>query len=44
MKKYKIEAKNKKEAVKLYLIQHFETYMCVCEKSSNTLYKLAKEV
>lgn len=49
MKTYKIEAmiiiaKNKKDAVNKYLIQHFETYMCKCEKSFKTLYKLAKEI
>ena len=49
MKTYKIEAmkitaKTKKEAVKQYQQQHIETFMCECEKSFATLYKLAKKV
>lgn len=38
-----IEAKTKKDAVKKYQEQHFVTFMCECEKSFNTLYKLAKK-
>ena len=46
MKTYKIEAmtitaNTKKEAVEMYITQYFETFMCKCEKSFNTLYKLA---
>lgn len=49
MKTYKIEsmtitANTKKEAVEMYIQQYFETFMCKCEKSFNTLYKLAKEI
>lgn len=40
----KIEANTKKEAVEKYIAQHFETFMCKCEKSFNTLYKSAMEV
>lgn len=47
MKTYKIEAmtitaSDKKKAVEKYIAQYFETFMCKCEKSFNTLYKLAK--
>lgn len=49
IKTYKIgvwefTANTKKEAVKKYFIQHFETYMCKCDRSFNTIYKKAKEV
>ena len=49
MKTYKIEAmtitaNTKKEAVEMYITQYFETFMCKCEKSFNTLYKLAIEL
>jgi len=45
MKTYKIEAmtiiaNTKKEAVNIYIAQYFETFMCKCEKSFNTLLKL----
>ena len=49
MKTYKIEAmtieaNTKKEAVLKYIAIYFETFMCKCEKSFNTLYKLAHEI
>lgn len=40
----KIEANTKKEAVEKYISQHFEIFMCKCEKSFNTLYKSAIQI
>lgn len=47
MKAYKIEmmtitANTKKEAVEMYLVQHFESYMYKCDKKFSTLYRKAK--
>lgn len=40
----KIEANTKKEAVEKYISQHFDTFMCKCEKNFNTLYKSAIQI
>lgn len=39
---WKIEANNKKQAISKYINQYFETFMCKCDKSFSTLYRIAK--
>ena len=41
IEQWEITASTKKEAVKKYIEQYFNAFMCKCDKSFSTLYKKA---